>query len=75
MTVNGWDYWIWARDVAGNDTHVWKGNGEVLPDNSALWAPGQPNHGSYDCVELYEVNGKLYDLLCSATRYYICEAA
>ena len=76
MTVRRVWYWIGARDVARNDTHVWKGNGEVLPDDSALWYPtGEPHHGSHDYVVLNEGDRKLYDVWYSAVAHYICEAA
>ena len=75
MTVRGVLYFIGARDVAHNDRFVWKGNREVLPDNSALWKSHEPDHGSADCVSLYEADGKLHDVLCSTTRRYICEVA
>ena len=74
MTVSGGGYWIWARDVARNNRHVWKGNGEVLPDNSPLWWSKDPSHGPDDCVLLYKGNRKLWDVLCSLRRLYICEA-
>jgi len=43
-------------------------------DDIDEWQPGEPNdYGSgEDCAELYS-NGKLNDLFCTWSRYYICE--
>ena len=66
-------YWIGARDVGNNDTFVWVGKSQVLQNNSALWGPGEPNHGSGDCVALSKSDGKLYDYACTSTWHFICE--
>ena len=48
-------YWTGAHDAGYNDTYVWVGTGNILPDNSTSWQSGQPSHGANDCVSIDKV--------------------
>lgn len=64
--------WIGARDRDGSDVMRFFGSDEILPNNSSLWLPGQPDHlGGQDCVLI--VLGGLLVYSCTAEDHYICE--
>ena len=73
----GVGFWIGAHDAGRNNTYVWVGTGEVLPNNSPLWRPTNPCHGSgpnaHNCVTLYNPDVDLYDAWCPAQIHYVCE--
>ena len=74
MTVND-AYWVGAHDAGNNNTFVWLAGGDVLPDDSPLWEPGEPDHGSHDdCVVMNKSNGKLYDTSCTIFVHFVCES-
>ena len=69
--------WV-GGNGAGNDTFVWIGTGDILPDDSDLWETNQPNHGSdsypKDCLMIYIDDDALYTSMCSAQLLIVCEA-
>ena len=65
-------YWIGAHDVGNNDIFVWVETGEVLPDDSEVWAT--VHHGNHDCVGVERIEEKLHDILCHQEDPYICQA-
>ena len=77
LMTQDYRYWIGARDAAGNNQHMWLGNGQDLTDNSIMWGPGAPSHGSEDrsedCVFISKGNGKLGDINCGSSFSYVCE--
>ena len=67
---------VGAKDVGGNDVHVFVGSGTILDDNSPLWDTSEPMHGSKDCVTAYgwDDPATLKSYVCSTERpCYICE--
>ena len=71
LITDNLNYWIGAKDVEGNNQHVWMG-GQILPDNCSLWQQSYPLHGPEDCVYLYEA--VLYDNPCTQTKCFVCMA-
>ena len=71
LITDSLNYWIGAKDVEGNNQHVWMG-GQILPDNSNLWNQYFPLHGSLDCVYLY--GAALFDNACTQTLCFVCMA-
>ncbi len=52
-----YEYWVFAQDMVTTPLHVnnfliWLDDGDSLPDNDPMWAPGEPNPGNGDCVKL-----------------------
>ena len=69
--THGSTYWTGGHDVGNNDTFVWAGTGEVLPDNVSLQRY-QPEGCTHDCFMLLK-DGFLADAPCWYPIYSICQ--
>ena len=56
------------------NTYVWVATGKVLPDNSPLWKPFNPEHIRHNFVILHYPDADLYDALGHYNTHFVCEA-
>ena len=63
--------WTGARDQDGSDQYEFIGDGRTT--SATVWAHGEPNHPSGDCVFIVRTTAKLTVGNCGNTLHYICE--
>ena len=71
LMTHGPAYWTGGHNVGNNDTFVWAGTGNVLPDNASLWRY-QPEGCTHGCVMLLK-DRFLADASCWYPFHFICE--
>jgi hypothetical protein len=73
MVVSNWDsdVWIGLRDV-GETVMEWEWT-DGTPMSYHNWGLGQPSSSEEDCVEHVAANGSWNDLVCEASRSFVCE--
>ncbi|KAK7496256.1 hypothetical protein BaRGS_00012421, partial [Batillaria attramentaria] len=64
--------WLDAVKAVQGGDWVW-GDGDIVPLNSSLWYPNQPNSTGARCLETWKKDYLLDDYYCGAGLKYVCE--
>ena len=72
------EIWLALDDLESEGLWKWSFSQVVFPNNSSLWAPGEPDDldPSHDCVEIREADDdriELFDVSCDGKYHVICE--
>ena len=76
--INFDEVWLALDDLESEGLWKWSFSQVVFPNNSSLWAPGEPDDldPSHDCVEIRDADDdriELFDVSCDGTYHVICE--
>ncbi|XP_078664134.1 E-selectin-like [Branchiostoma floridae x Branchiostoma belcheri] len=67
-------YWIGLHDAYDTQIYTWVDGSSI--GSFTHWGPGEPNHDTQDCVQLWSSNGLMWDNdFCDWSHYFICEKA